>query len=89
MNNWLNDSIDLSEVKMGTKQKVRFQYVGEKQHIDFIPSCTCLDLKFQNNVLIVSWEIKKRKASYESFKFVNVLYEDGSEEELEIKYVAI
>lgn len=83
---WNKVEHDFGTINTGSKLTYTFENDGSKNIKEVNPSCNCMSIKRRDKTLTVSWQTPdKIKESYESFKYVYVIYIGGEIEILTLK----
>lgn len=88
---WNKIEHDFGKVPPGAILNTSFTYNGNKEVRTIEPLCNCVGYTFNNNVLRVTWKVKKQyPKSQDSNKVVMIVYSDDSIDDLTLKaYVNI
>ena len=89
---WATNKIELGLVRLNAKVQIVFQRLDEdtRQIEDLVPSCGCITPEYntEKKQLLVMFRPNpfpkqfRKQRTYETFKKVDVVYEDGSLETL-------
>lgn len=85
MKDYLWNQTEVSkEARQGETVSASFTYFGNKQFKKVYPSCDCMTVSVRHNHISVKWKTKKKPTSYTSTKYVTVVFDDDSIDELTI-----
>lgn len=85
MNLWNRTEVNLGKQSYKNTIKTYFTYLGNANIINLDPSCFCITATLNNNTVNVSYNPNKpNDKEYESFKFITVTLDDGTEVDLKI-----
>lgn len=83
---WDIKEYDFKEVPAGTVLTHSFKYSGNKEVLEVEPLCNCINARFINNALSITWKTNKNvHNSYESVKVIMITYVDGSVDDITVK----
>lgn len=93
MSNWKETFKDLGKIKVGTTKAIKFKMINIVEVEDFKSSCGCTKPEFNKNTgeLTLKYKVGKfpvhliHQKSYQSVKWVTVIYPNGVEERLTFK----
>jgi len=87
---WNKIEHDFGNIKAGSTIQYTFENDGSKIIRETNPSCNCISIYHKNNTLRVVWKVRDDvKESYESFKYVYIVYQGGEMEMLTLKATLI
>lgn len=83
--NYLWNQTEVSkEAKQGEIVGASFTYFGNKNFKKVYPSCDCMTVTVKNNHITSRWKTKKKPTDYTSTKYITVVFDDDSIDELTI-----
>ena len=84
MNHLWNQTEVNKEAIQGETISATFTYFGNKQIKRVTPSCACVSVQVKKNHITAKWLTKKKPSSYNSTKYLVVVFDDDSIDELKI-----
>ena len=97
MSNWQTTFKDLGKVKVGTSKKIKFKMINIVEVKEFKSSCGCTKPEFNKNTgeLTLTYKVGKfpthllHQDSYQSVKWVTVIYPNERQEKLSFRATII
>ncbi len=72
------------KAKQGEVITATFTYFGKKAFKRITSSCDCVSISTKSNHITAKWQTKKKPSSYTSTKYIRIIFDDDSIEELTI-----
>lgn len=85
MENWKTLEYDAGIKQANSIVLITADFIGSKPIRKFESSCSCIKYEFKDNKLYVNWKLSNTKEVYVSYKYIDVIYKDGTKETLTFK----